>query len=238
MVSVEEGSEVRSLRFVVEPAGREVVCDPDVVIVAGFTGRDRAAVMDHIAELASLGVAPPTEVPSFYALPPHLVTQEGTLVTTARGTSGEAEVGLVVEDGSILVTLVSDHTDRAAERLDIAVSKRLCQKAVAASAWELERVIDRWDTLRLRSWVGEDGDDLYQEGPVSELLAPAELLEIIRWRTPPRSFLLLCGTVPTIGGLRESTRFRAELHDPQADSRLTLDYRLEVRDYLDTTELP
>jgi len=238
MVRVEEGSEVQSLRFMVEPDGREFVIEPEVAVVAGFTGRDQGAVHDHIAELAAQGVAPPAEVPAFYALSPHLLTQDGVLVTTARDTSGEAEVGLVVDGQTVLVTLASDHTDRAAERLDIAMSKRLCHKVVATSGWELESVIDRWDTLRLRSWVGEDADDLYQDGPLAELLPPVELLEAIRWRAAPRSFLLLCGTVPTIGGLRESPRFRAELHDPGSDARLVLEYRVEVRDYLDPRTVP
>jgi hypothetical protein len=233
VVSVAEGSGVRSLRFALEPTGREVVSEPELVLVAGFTGRDPVAVRNHIAELAEHGVASPEVVPCFYALPPHLVTQDAVLVTTERGTSGEAEVGLIVDGGTILVTLASDHTDRAAERLDIAVSKRLCPKVVATSVWELDRVIDRWDTLRLRSWVGEGDGDLYQDGPLAELLAPADLLDAIRWRSRPGCFLLLCGTVPTIGGLRESERFRAELFDPGTDARLVLEYRVEVRDYLE-----
>lgn len=44
-------------------------------IVAGWTGRDRAAVDHHIAELADLGVAPPSEVPLFYRVSQSLFTQ-------------------------------------------------------------------------------------------------------------------------------------------------------------------
>jgi hypothetical protein len=233
MVTVSEGSEIRTLRFRVEPGGGEVISEPEVAVVAGFAGRDRAAVLDHIDELAQQGVPAPSAIPSFYALAPQLVTQGGVLVTTERGTSGEAEVGLVVDRGTVLVTLISDHTDRAAERLDISLSKRLCHKVVATSVWRLDDVIEHWDTLRLRSWVGDDALDPYQDGPLAELLPPAVLLEAIPWRTQPQCFLVLCGTVPTIGGLRESNRFRAELYDPLRDARLELEYRVEVRDFLD-----
>jgi hypothetical protein len=233
MVTVAEGSEVRSLRFQLEPGGHEIVSELEVAIVAGFTGRDRSAVMAHIAELAEQGVASPPAFPSFYALAPQLVTQGGVLVTTERATSGEAEVALVVHDGTVLVTLASDHTDRAAERIDIALSKRVCHKMVATSVWRLDDVIGHWDTLRLRSWIGDDGLDLYQDGPLAELLAPDVLLDAVPWRRRPGCFLLLCGTVPTIGGLRESTRFKAELYDPKSDARLVLEYRVEVRDFLD-----
>ena len=233
MVSVAEGSEVRSLRFRLEPGGHEIVSELEVAIVAGFTGRDRTAVLDHIAELAEQGVASPTEFPCFYQVAPQLVTQGDVLVTTEPSTSGEAEVGLIVHDGTVLVTLASDHTDRAAERIDIALSKRLCHKVVATSVWRLDDVIDHWDTLRLRSWVGDDGSDPYQDGPLAELLAPNLLLDAVPWRERPECFLLLCGTVPTIGGLRESKVFRAELYDPTSDARLMLEYRIEVRDFLD-----
>ncbi len=88
MVSVAEGSEVRSLRFVVEPTGREVVSDPELAVVAGFTGRDRVAVWTTSPSWPSTASSSPEVVPCFYALPPHLVTQDGVLVTTERGTSG------------------------------------------------------------------------------------------------------------------------------------------------------
>ena len=114
----------RSLRFRVEPDGAELVVHPEIVIVAGYTGRDREAVLDHIVVSSSVsGVAPPASVPTFYAVSPELVTQGNALVTTETATSGEAEAGLVVVDDELYVTVCSDHTDRAAERLDIALSK-------------------------------------------------------------------------------------------------------------------
>ncbi len=232
MVSLAEDAELRSLQFHIEPGGDEIVSDPEVAIVAGYTGRDRPSVLAHIAELVELGIAAPPSAPTFYALAPQLVTQATVMVTTEPGTSGEAEVGLIVGGGEVLVTIASDHTDRAAERVDIGLSKRLCHKVVSTSVWRLADVIDHWDSLQLCSWVGDDGTDLYQEGTLEALLSPGDLLAAIPWRMRPERFLLLCGTVPTIGGLRESPRFRAELCDPVTDRRLALDYRVEVRDFL------
>jgi hypothetical protein len=231
MVSLAD-AELRSLQFHIEPGGDEIASDPDVAIVAGYTGRDRRAVLAHIAELVELGIAAPPSAPTFYALGPQLITQATVMVTTEPGTSGEAEVGLIVGGDEILVAVASDHTDRTAERVDIGLSKRLCHKVVSTSVWRLADVIDHWDSLQLRSWIGDDATDLYQEGTLEALLSPSVLLEAIPWRTRPERFLLLCGTVPTIGGLRESSRFKAQLFDPVTDQRLALDYRVEVRDFL------
>jgi hypothetical protein len=233
MATTVEGPKTHSLHFQVEPSGGEVLSLPELAVVAGFTGRDRSEVLAHIEELAAEGVAPPHTIPSYYAVAPQLLIQGDLLVTTERGTSGEAEVGLVVDRERILITLASDHTDRAAERIDIAASKRLCHKVVATSVWPFEDVLGHWDSLRLRSWIGDDGSEPYQDGSLAELVTPGALLEAIPWRrTEPQCFFLLCGTVPTIGGLGESNRFKAELYDPERDIRLVLDYRVEVCDFL------
>ena len=46
--------------------GDTLALDPDRLVVAGWTGRDAAAVEHHIEELAALGVARPSTVPVFY----------------------------------------------------------------------------------------------------------------------------------------------------------------------------
>jgi hypothetical protein len=221
----------RSLRFRVEPDGAELVVQPEIVVIAGYTGRDREAVLDHIGELERLGVAPPPSVPTFYAVTPELVTQGNALLTTETATSGEAEAGLVVADGEVYVTVCSDHTDRAAERLDIALSKRACHKVVGTTAWRLADVGGRWDELVLRSWIGEE-PALYQEGVLGALLPPLELLEAIPWREQPGCFVLMCGTVPTVAGIEASPRFRAELFDPKAERSLEVDYAVATLDLL------
>lgn len=227
--------EARTLRFRIEPDGAEISIQPEIIIVAGYTGRDREAVLDHIVELERLGIAPPPAVPSFYAVSPQLLYQGETLFTTEAATSGEAEACLVVDGGDIYVTVCSDHTDRAAERFDIAVSKRACHKVIGSSAWRLDEVLDRWDGIEVRGWIGEEADVIYQDGLLSALVPPVELLDAIPWSTVPATFLLLCGTVPTLPGIQASPRFRAELHDPLTGGRLSVDYAVETRVLLRAT---
>ena len=49
--------------------------DIDHPIVAGWTGRNPDAVAHHIAELAEIGVTPPSRVPLFYRVSGRLATR-------------------------------------------------------------------------------------------------------------------------------------------------------------------
>jgi hypothetical protein len=220
------------LRFTLQASGVDVSLEPEALIVAGYTGRDREEVLAHIRELAEHGIDPPEAVPTFYSLSPGLLTQGDHLVTAAEETSGEAEVALVVSGDDVYVTVGSDHTDRAAERIDVALSKAMCHKVLAHSAWKLEDVVDHWDRLRLRSWIGDETSGLYQDGSTEALLSPSDILDAIPWRTRAESFVVLCGTVPAIGGLRGGTDFRAELSDEETGAVLALRYRIDVRSFL------
>jgi hypothetical protein len=46
----------------------------DALVIAGWTGRERAAVERHIEELAAIGVARPPCVPCFYRVGANLLT--------------------------------------------------------------------------------------------------------------------------------------------------------------------
>jgi hypothetical protein len=198
----------------------------EAVIVAGYTGRDRAAVMHHIEELAEIGIPPPASVPFYWRFPPWLGMQLDTMVVVGAETSGETELCLVVDGDELFVTLASDHTDRAAEAIDIGMSKAICPKVIGREAWSVGSVEGRWGELVLRSWIVEDGGEvLYQEGECSSLVPPLELLDGIPFERP-RCFALTTGTVPAIGGIRPASRFRGELHDPASDRRLHIDYRI------------
>ena len=201
--------------------------NPEAVIVAGFTGRDERQVREHIAELADEGVTVPEEVPSFYPLPPSVLTQ-GTKLDVLHGfTSGEAEIALVFDGDKTFVTLASDHTDRRAETVDIHLSKQVCPKPFATTAWKYEEVVDHWDELRLRSWIEEAGSRrVYQEGSAAAILTPTSILDSLRLKHRPETFALLTGTVPVRGGIRGSNRFWAELTDPVHGRSLRLDYRV------------
>lgn len=218
------------LRFRFAAGDGELVSEPQVVVVAGYTGRDRAAVLRHVRELEEQGVPPPPAVPAFYAVSPQLVTQGRKLITAETATSGEAEVALVVHQGDVFVTVASDHTDREAERVDVCLSKRACHKVVASCIWRLSEVAGHWDSLRLRSWLGEG--TLYQDGVLGSLLSPTQLLDAIPWKKVATDFVVLCGTLPAIGGIRPSPLFRAELSDAVAGRRIELEYEVLASDFL------
>lgn len=210
------------LSFEVDGTSRDVA--PDAVIVAGYTGRDRSAVQHHIEELETIGVPPPPSFPAYWVLPPWLATAETSIVVAGSRTSGEAELCLVADGEELFVTLASDHTDRAAEAIDIELSKAICQIPVARDAWPVDEVDGHWDELVLRSWITEGGEEIgYQDDRCSSLVPPLDLLDGFPSARPER-FLMLTGTVGVIGTIRPSERFRAELYDPVRDRSIELAY--------------
>lgn len=202
--------------------------DPEMVIVAGFTGRDQNEVRLHLHELADLGISVPASTPTFYPIPPQLIAQGDSLSTWSPDTSGEAEIALIDHDDHLFVTLASDHTDRAMETVDIHAAKLACIKPVATEAWRFSDVAAHWDLLELRSWI--DGDALYQDGTAAQILEPRDLISRARFPAVATT-VLLTGTVPAIGGIRPSSTFRAELVDPVLDRRIQLSYSVEVVAY-------
>jgi hypothetical protein len=213
--------------------GGELDIDLDAVIIAGYTGRDRAKVQHHIDELAAIGVPPPASFPAYWLQPPWLATSSSTVVVTGANTSGEAELALVGDGDDLYVTLASDHTDRAAEAIDIELSKAICPVPVAGDAWPIADVDGHWDDLVLRSWIvelensdGADAEVLYQDDACSSLVPPLDLLAGLPHARPHR-FLMLTGTVPVRGDIRPARRFRAELHDPHRDRSIQLTYDIE-----------
>lgn len=211
--------------------GEQITLEFEAVIIAGFTGRDRARVLQHVEELASAGVRPPANVPTFYLVSPDTLTQADVITMLHPDTSGEVEIALLVTSGDIYITAASDHTDRRLERQDIALSKQICPKVLAREAWPLTLVAGHWDQLRLRSWVQNGtGRTAYQSGLAGELLDAQALLATAPFRRRPDSFLLLGGTVPALGGIRGSSHFAAELIDPVAGRSISLDYSVRLID--------
>lgn len=217
-----------SLTFNVK--GKPTVVEPEAVVIAGFTGRNRAEALAHIQELAELGVPTPASVPCFYEVLASDAVQTSGVQVLGNQTSGEAEAVLVISEEASLITLGSDHTDRATEALDIALAKSACVKPLAVEAWPLEEVHRHLEELVLKSWIAEgEGEVLYQEGKLSELLPPSELLESAPLVAHPDCFLLFTGTVPAIGGIRPSSRFRASLEDPILGRFISLEYEVRVQ---------
>lgn len=186
------------------------------LVIAGWTGRDVAALDHHIEELKAIGVQPPSKVPLYYRVGASLLTQADTIQVLGDDSSGEVEPVLVGAADRLWVTVGADHTDRRVESYGVAVSKQVCPKVVGRSAWRFEEVEPHWDRLILRSFIQEDGERVvYQEGLLAKIRAPREL--IAGWRGEkklPAGAAMFCGTMPAIGPIRPSSRFEMEIEDP------------------------
>lgn len=185
------------------------------LIIAGWTGRDPAAVEHHIRELEALGVKRPATVPIFYRVSAARLTTNTSIQVLGEHSSGEVEFVLVKASGRLWVGTGSDHTDREAESIGVSLSKQLCEKPVAPALWAFDDVVPHWDRLILRSYASVDGRrELYQEGPVSALLHPEDLLSRLGKGQIADGTAIFGGTLPAIGGVRPADRFDFELEDP------------------------
>ncbi len=208
-------------------AGRKAMTIPvSELVVAGWTGRDVAAVEHHIEELAAIGVPRPSTFPLFYRVARNQLQQGPVLQVMGPDTSGEAEFVLVAHQGELWVTAGSDHTDRKAEAQSVAIAKQLCGKVVAGRAWRFADVAPHWDQLILRAYIREKNKRVkYQEGPVTAMRGPEELMRT--WggsTTLPDGTAMYCGTLPAIGGIRPADRFAFELEDPVLGRKISHAY--------------
>jgi Protein of unknown function (DUF2848) len=222
------------VKFTEEQTGEEVGFVPKRILVAGYTGRDQAAARKHIEELAAQGIPPPKEIPTVFRLTLDRVSHKDELEVASGRTSGEAEAVLLVDARGIWIAVGSDHTDRELEKLDIQAAKQVCPKPLSVQVWNYAAVSERWDSLILRSWVGETGrEQLYQEGRMAELVPPNELLEILRRRLkqPLEGSVVYTGTIPLRGGrFLIKPYFEAELFDPLTGRSLGCRYRVRTVD--------
>jgi hypothetical protein len=202
--------------------GYETAVVIETVIVAGWTGRDRAAVEAHIAELEAVGVRRPSTTPVFYRVSASRLTTSAVIESTPAS-SGEVEAVLLRENGRLWVGVGSDHTDREVEIYDVAVSKQMCDKPIAAELWPYEEVVGHWDRLSLRSWI--DDDVVYQQGTLDGLMQPDELCSVSRPAMGDRT-IMFCGTFAAIGGVRPASGFRYELEDPLLERRIGARYEM------------
>lgn len=169
-------------------------------IVAGYTGRDPAAVQHHIDELAAIGVAPPPEVPMFYPVDSATYSTASEFPGGEALTSGEIEPAYIRHNGRFYLGVGSDHTDRDLEVEDIGLSKRACAKPIGRSVVPIDDLATfSLDRVRARSWA--DGE-LYQEGVLSEIRPPHDVVErlLARDGSAEGDFICLGGTLPLLDG--------------------------------------
>jgi Protein of unknown function (DUF2848) len=193
-------------------------------VIAGWTGRDQAAVETHIEELAALGVKRPASVPVFYRTSAARVTTANCIEVLGEHLSGEVEFVLLQHAGQLWLGVGSDHTDRNVEAYDVGVSKQICEKPVATIWWAFSEVAAHWDRLILRSYVGRERT-LHQEGSVTAMLKPAELTaRYARGTILPDNTMMFCGTLAALGGVRPSPHFAFELEDPVLGGKIHHEY--------------
>lgn len=217
------------MKFLID--GKEIEWSPEHLLIGGYTAKDQKALKEHVEELEKIGVAAPKRVPMIYQLSPELLSNKPEITTVNNDGSGEAEVVLLDIGGTWHVGLGSDHTDRVLEATNVQKSKQVCAKPVTTELWSLESIQDHWDSIKMKSWMIQGGEEiLYQDGKLDAFLSPKELLSIVEERGyPVKGIALLCGTLPIASsGFIYGEGFKAELFDPVLNRRIVLDYKVKT----------
>jgi hypothetical protein len=205
-----------ALTFTIHADGRseEKTFRIGTAVIAGWTGRDKAALEKHIAELEEMGVPRPASTPIYYRVAAARLTTAGAIECTGPDSSGEVEFVILQADGRRFLGIGSDHTDRKVETYNITVSKQMCDKPLAPELWVLDDVLPHWDSLILRSFAVIGGvRQLYQEGSIAAMLPPDAILAGFDGEMGDGS-AMFCGTLAAHGGIRPAERFEFEIEDP------------------------
>lgn len=219
------------MRFAVDGASLDLNLTD--LVIAGWTGRDSAAIRHHIEELAALGVKPPSATPLYYRVSAALLTTAPQIEVVGGASSGEVEPMIVQSGDQRWLGLGSDHTDRALEAHSVAMSKQVCAKPCAGELWPWDDVADRLDEIALESWIEEGGDwVLYQQGTLAAIRPLAELIDGagIERMAQGGAVAMMCGTLGAQGGVRPAARFRMMMTNPATGRRIAHEYS--------TTNLP
>ena len=211
------------------------------MINAGYVGRDRQAVVDHIEELRKEGVPPPPSVPMIFPVLCHNITTADKIEVVGRKTSGEVEFALLLNSGGIFVAVGSDHTDRDIERHSIIKSKQVCPNVISKQVWNYDDVKSGWDDLILQSKVTKaDGDEaiLYQKALLESIISATELMELVKSKIIDGivdGLVIFSGTLPVLTDkIIYGSHFRSELIDRRIDRVLACEYQINILDYLKT----
>lgn len=212
----------------------------DDAVVAGWTGRDPAAVEKHIRELEALGVKRPATTPIFYRVSAARLTTATEIEVVGTHSGGEVEFVLLQHDGRLWVGAGSDHTDRQVETYGVTVSKQMCDKPVAPVFWAFDEIVAHWDQLKLRARVIENSErKIYQEGSVAAMLTPLDLIARCPLSVPgagaakmtaqlPENTLMFCGTLAARDGVRPTEEFEFDIDDPVLARSITHAYSVRT----------
>src|ERR1700761_1109045 len=221
-----------SLTFTVRRTGAEGVETIPLhhAVIAGWTGRDAAAVEHHIKALEAVGVGRPATVPIFYRVSATRFTTATAIEVPGAESSGEVEFMMLQHGGKLYVGVGSDHTERKVEGYNVTVSKQMCEKPIAPALWAFDDVKPHWDKLVLRSFIVEGGQRvLYQEGSVTAMRDPEELIaRYTEGKGLADGTAMFCGTLAAKGGIRPAPRFEFELDDPVRGLKMQHGYDIAV----------
>src|SRR5260370_11315890 len=103
----------------------------DDAIVAGWTGRDAAAVEKHITELEALGVRRPATTPIFYRVSAARLTTATEIEVVGAHSGGEVEFVLLQHGGRLWGGARSYHTHPEVETYGVPVAQQVCHKPPA-----------------------------------------------------------------------------------------------------------
>jgi Protein of unknown function (DUF2848) len=223
-------SHVLSLTLQAGSDARPAAVAIDQAVVAGWTGRDAAAVEKHIKELEALGVKRPATTPIFYRVSAARLTTGDSIEAVGETSGGEVEFVLLQHAGRLWVGTGSDHTDREVEKYGVTVSKQMCDKPIAPLLWAFDEVAPHWDRLTLRAHVIESGKRvLYQEGSVTAMMDPNALMQrhAADGRLPDGT-LMFCGTLAAHGGVRATREFAFEIEDPVLGRKISHAYKVRT----------
>lgn len=209
------------------------------MINAGYVGRDRQAVNNHIEELRREGVPPPPSVPMVFPVGCHNITTNDEIEVVCHKTSGEAEFVLLLDSDRIFVGVGSDHTDRDIERHSIIKSKQVCPNVISKQIWDYDEVKSDWDNLILQSKVkmsDESRTILYQNAPLGSIISATDLMDLVKSKMiddMDNGLVLFSGTLPVLTDeIIYGSYFRCELIDERMNRSLACEYRINTLDYL------
>ena len=207
---------------------------PRQLVIAGWTGRDAAAIEHHIEELEAIGVPRPSSVPLYYRVGAGLLTQSPAIEALGAQSSGEAEPMLFFAGGEWWLTVASDHTDRHVETYSVVVSKQMCAKPLATAAWRWSDVAAYQDELELRSRILEDGQWVdYQTGTFASIRPLGTLRDGIYTAEGAEGRFMTCGTLGAIPnargeGIRPAAEMEIEIRDPRRQRSIVHRYAVQA----------
>jgi hypothetical protein len=223
-----------NLTVVGRDAQQMLVFDVERMYNLAFTIRNAARMQQHLDEIAKTGIPRPSvdRPPAIYPVSDWAITTASNITVQREKTSGEVEIVILKHDGSILVGVGSDHTDRELEALDILWSKQVCPNVLAPTVWPLDDVKDHWDDLFIESEVEENGErTLYQHASVAEFWTPAEMLASLAGRVKllDGGLIVFSGTVASRqGALAYANTWTIRMVDPVLSRKIEHTYSVTV----------